>query len=228
MTQGTGTEPTAALSRPPADAIEYLHAVAVLACVESGLKYRIERSDRSEAFYVKLFRPEADPGGGGGAWWGTRVACHSPVYACSRDYAQIHVPRTVAHPDELAGAKRALLRVIRTGGEPVADPDEVAEALFAAFRARRDGAERDGPAGTRWRWAERTLRWRLTAVDGVPAAAVPTDLKRSLARFAPPDAPDGRLPPREQSAIRHRLNRRARWAREECGAGTRPSRSPQA
>ena len=213
--------------RRPVDAIGYLHAAAVLACVETGLKYRIERSDRSEAFYVKLFRPDdggAAENGGGGHWWGTRVAAHLPVYRCSQDYAQIHVPKRVPDPADLADARRELERQIRTGGIVVADPDEVREAMFAAFRAGRDGTETAGPAGTRWRWRERTLRWKLLAADGVPAAELPGDLRRRLARFAPADAPATRLTPREQSAIRHRLNARARWTWEEATAAAGDSR----
>ena len=216
------------------DSIAYLHAAATLACVGTGLKYRIERSDRSEAFYVKLFRPaspsppagasrresaspsgDGEAGATGGHWWGTRVACHLPVYRCSQDYAQIHVPKFAADPAELAPARRELERHVRSGGVVVADPDEVREALFAAFRESRDAVETAGPAGTRWRWRERTLRWKLVSVDGVPAADVPGDLRRLVARFVPPDAPDGRVRPRRQSDIRHRLNRRARWAWEE-------------
>ena len=215
------------------DSIAYLHAAATLACVETGLRYRIERSDRSEAFYVKVFRPgspsplggahthdappsgDGEPGRTAGDWWGTRVACHLPVYRCSQEYAQVHVPKFAADPAELADARRELERHIATGGVVVADPDEVREAMFAAFRASRSGTEAAGPAGTRWRWRERTLRWRLISVDGVSAADLPADLRRAVARFTPPDAPDAHLPPREQSAIRSRLNRRARWAWEE-------------
>ena len=218
MSETNGTDRRGAESVAPRaiDSVEYLHAVAVLTCVRAGLGYEIERSDRSEAFYVKVFR---DGAAGPGTWFGTRVASHLPVYRCSQDPAQIHVPRTVADPAELADAERRLVREIRAGGRPVADPDEVREALFAAFREQRDGAERPGPAGTRWRWRERTLRWKLTSVDGVPAADVPDGVRRAVARFAPPDAPDGRLAPREQSAIRHRLNARARWAYDETLAG---------
>ena len=203
MTDGQDAPP-----RRRVDSIELLHAAAVLACVTTGLKYRIERSDRSEAFYVKLFRPD-------GHWWGTRVACHSPVYRCSQDYAQIHVPRFAADPADLDAARRELERHVQSGGIVVADPDEVREALFAAFRAKRDGAETTGPAGTRWRWREETLRWKLLAVDGERVADVPAEVRRSVARFAPPDAPAVRLTPREQSAVRNRLNARARWAWEE-------------
>ncbi len=223
--------------RCAADSMEYLHAVAVLACVRSGLRYRIERSELSEAFYVRIFRPAGDGAAGDGAagdgaagdgepghWWGVRVASHLPVYRCSQDDAQVHVPRRVADPDELRDAERALVEHIRSGGRVVADPHEVREALFAAFRDKRDGTERDGPAGSRWRWRERTLRWRLLAVDDAPAAEAPADLRRAIARFAPPDAPAVRLTPREQSAVRHRLNARARWAyEEEAGDGRQPS-----
>ena len=214
---GQAEPPTAPADRPdapgrePVDAIAYLHAVAVLECARAGRPYRIERSDRSEAFYVKVFRPEP----GGSYWRGVRVASHLPVYECSRDSAQIHVPRQAPAPDDLAAAEEELKRQIRTGGAVVADPDEVREALFAAFRELRDGSERPGPAGTRWRWDERRLRWKLTAVDGAPAATLDRPLRRRLARFAPPDAPDVHLGPREQSAIRARLNARARWAWEE-------------
>ena len=196
------------------DSIAYLHAAATLACVATGLRYRIERSDRSEAFYVKVFRPGGNRGGGG-HWWGTRVACHLPVYRCSQDYAQIHVPKFVAAPEELAAARRQLEREIDGGGVVVGDPEEIREAMFAAFRDARDGHEQPGPAGTRWRWRERTLRWKLLSVDGVPAADVPADLRRLAAAFAPADAPTPHLHPRVQSGVRHRLNRRARWAWEE-------------
>ena len=227
------------------DSIAYLHAAATLACVGTGLKYRIERSDRSEAFYVKVLRPgspsplggarreNAPPSGDGepgesGHWWGTRVACHLPVYRCSQDYAQIHVPKFAADPAELADTRRDLERHVADGGVVVADPDEVREALFAAFRESRDGVETAGPAGTRWRWREKTLRWKLLSVDGVPAADVPGDLRRLVARFVPPDAPDGRVHPRRQSDVRHRLNRRARWAWEEsnCAAGAAGAAPP--
>ena len=209
------------IDRRRADSVDYLHAIATLECVRSGFKYRIERSELSEAFYVKIHRPGGERLNDPHApryWWGTRVAAHSPVYRCSQDDAQVHVPRTVAEPGELASAERALVQHIRAGGRVVADPDEVREAMFAAFREKRDGVERTGPAGGRWRWRERSLRWRLIAVDGVPAADVPGDLRRAVARFAPPDAPDARLTPREQSAVRHRLNARARWAYEEATA----------
>ena len=200
-------------ARRRVDVIAYLHAAATLACVETGLKYRIDRSDRSEAFYVKVFRQDD----AGGHWRGTRVACHLPVYRCSQDYAQVHVPRFATDPAELADARRELERHVREGGVVVADPDEVREAMFTAFREARDGAEVAGPAGTRWRWREKTLRWKLLSVDGVPAKEVPADLRRLAARFAPPDAPDVRLHPRVQSDVRHRLNRRARWEwEEEC------------
>ena len=213
-------------ARRRADSVDYLHAIAVLECVRSGLRYRIERSELSEAFYVKVFRPIGAGQGAGGHWWGTRVAAHLPVYRCSQDDAQIHVPRTVADPAELAAAERELIRHLRTGGRVVADPDEVREALFAAFREKRDGVERVGPAGARWRWREKTLRWKLIAVDGVPAADVPGDVRRLVARFVPADAPDVRLAPREQSAVRHRLNARARWVYEESTADCPDAPSP--
>ena len=196
------------------DSIAVLHAVATLECVELGGRYEIERSDRSEAFYVKVFRDDHV----GGHWWGTRVASHLPVYACSQDGAQVHVPRFVPDRAALRDAERELTRHVRSGGRVVADPHEVREALFAAFREARDGREVAGPAGTRWRWREAALRWRLVSVDGVPAADVPGDLRRLAARFAPAEAPTARVPPREQSAVRHRLNRRARWAWEEATA----------
>ncbi|MFH5804736.1 hypothetical protein [Alienimonas sp. DA493] len=207
-------------TRRRVDSIEYLHAVAVLACVRSGMRYRIDRSDRSEAFYVKLFRPD---GGTGGHWWGTRVAAHLPVYRCSQDYAQIHVPRVVEDPAELQTAERELVRQIETGGRVVADPEEVREAMFAAFRQKRDGVERAGPAGGRWRWREQSLQWRLIGVDDRPAKDVPGDVRRLVARFAPPAPPDVRLTPREQSDVRRRLNARARWAHEEQASGGRRS-----
>ena len=203
--------------REDVDAVAYLHAVATLACVNTGRVYRIERSDRSEAFYVKVLRPGPHPAAGK-HWWGTRVACHLPAYRCSHDYAQVHVLRTAAGPAELADAERELVAHVRTGGVPVADPNEVDEALFAAFRAERDGTERGGPAGTRWRWDEQRLRWRLIAVDGTPVANIPPDLRRSLAGFAPPEAPAATLHPRTASSVRHRLNRRARWEYEEAVA----------
>ncbi|QDT14358.1 hypothetical protein [Alienimonas californiensis] len=221
-------------ARRRVDSIEYLHAVVVLACVRTGLRYGIDRSDRSEAFYVKLFRPLGSPSPLGGAprheaerghWWGVRVAAHLPVYRCSQDYAQIHVPRTVADPAELRAAERGLIRQIEAGGRVIADPEEVREAMFAAFRTKRDGVERPGPAGGRWRWREKSLRWKLIAVDGVPAADVPGDVRRLVARFVPTEAPAVRLTPREQSDVRHRLNARARWAyEEERAAGVSPLR----
>ncbi|NNJ26150.1 hypothetical protein [Alienimonas chondri] len=229
-------------ARQPVDSIEYLHAAATLACIRGGRRYRIDRSELSEAFYVKVFRPagspspldgapasgSAPPNGDGepgevekqsGAWWGTRVAAHQPVYRCSQDYAQIHVPREVADPAELDDAEQSLIAAIERGGRVVADPDEVREAMFEAFRGKRDGTERSGPAGARWRWREETLRWKLLSIDGVPAAEMPGDIRRAIAVFVPPDAPDVRLTPREQSEVRRRLNARARWTYEEQVAG---------
>ena len=65
-------------------------------------------------------------------------------------------PSAASNP--LDAARREHERHIQSGGIVVADTAEVREAMFAAFRAKRDGVEMTGPARTRWRWREQTLR----------------------------------------------------------------------
>ena len=183
------------------DAIEYLTSVAVVEACRSGWPYRVERSDRSEAVYVKVLRD--------GHWRGLRIASHTPFYRCSADYEQVLVPRLVEGVTALADAEAAVVAAVRAGGTVVADPEEVHEALFRAWRDLRHGVEREGAGGTRWRWDETSLRWK--SVSGLHNPGRDGD----EADLAPTDPPRQVLRPGAESDVRHRLNVRAVWAFDE-------------
>lgn len=186
------------------DAIEYLKAVATVEACRGGYEYTIERSNVSEATYVKLRRDDT--------WYGIRIAAHVPYYASSADYEQILVPLEVLGAAEVAEAEAHLVRAVHHGGRIVADPQETAIALLQALRAKRHGAVVRGEQRTVWRWDENVLTWRLVRVDDRPAAPADEEL---LAQNHPGNAPEVHLSSAEQSAIRHRLNLRAEWSHEE-------------
>lgn len=186
------------------DAIEYLTAVAVVDACRAGHEYRIERSSRSEATYIKVCR--------GGTWYGLRIASHLPYYRSSADYEQVLVPRAVESAAELADAAAAVAAGVTTGGRVVADPSEVDEALFAAWRRLRHDVTAETSPGVRWTWDEDRLRWLPSPPADRRAASAEG---RASNEEAPRDPPRPSLSPREESAIRHRLNLRAAWAHDE-------------
>jgi hypothetical protein len=187
------------------DAIDYLKALATIEACRGGYEFKIERSDVSEATYVKVRRDET--------WYGIRIASHPHYYASSADYEQVLVSLQVENAAELADAEADLVRSIHDGGRIVADPQETAFALLEELRAKRGRTIVRGDQRTVWKWDEDALFWRLLRVDN--RAATPAD-ERRLAHFRPLNAPEVRLTSAEQSAVRHRLNLRAEWAHEEA------------
>lgn len=186
------------------DAIRYLKAVATVEACRAGCEHVIERSNVSEATYIKLCR--------GGAWYGIRIAAHLPYYVSSADYEQILVPLEIENVAEVADAEADLVRAIHHGGRVVADPQETAVALLQALRTKRHGTIARGARRSVWRWDEHALVWRLVRVRD--RTATPQDEER-LATRQPASAPEVRLTSAEQSAVRHRLNLRAEWSHEE-------------
>ena len=117
----------------------YLAGVAVEAARQAGWECHCEQSDRSEATYIKVRRGEF--------WFGVRIACHEPWYACSADYLQILVPLWVESIEHLADAEFRLCEAVRVGGLVIADPAEVDLALHHAqitIRASSPGAVLSG------------------------------------------------------------------------------------
>ena len=187
------------------DAIEYLKAVATVEACRGGYGFKIERSDVSEATYVKVRRDQT--------WYGIRIAAHPPYYASSADYEQILVPLQVENLPELADAEVDLVRAIHTGGRVVADPQETAFALLEALREKRGRTILRAQHRTVWKWDENALLWHLLRVDDRTATLA--DEER-LSSYRPLNAPEIRLTSAEQSAVRHRLNLRAEWSHEEA------------
>ena len=189
------------------DPIAYLKAVATVEALRGNYEYAIEHSDRSEAVYVKVHRD--------GFWWGLRIAAHVPHYPCSADYEQVLVPPAINSVAEVAEQEQALIAAMRAGGMVIADPLEVDEAMFQAWRQKRDGVWQRGPRRTRWRWDESCGCWVLSRVGDREATI---EEREDFAGDIPQLPPLVRLTPREQSAIRHRLNHRARWIYDETAA----------
>jgi hypothetical protein len=94
----------------------------------------------------------------------------------------------------------------------VAGSDEMAEAVLQEIRNRRDGLRQAGAFSTLWRWEEASLSWLLVRVEGRDPDPVEEHFLQDHCPTAPPDV---RLTAIEQCRIRHRLNFRAAWAREE-------------
>ncbi len=184
--------------------IEFLEEVAAQTARLSGLELRTERSALSEAVYLKVRRE--------GEWYGVRLAAHAPVYACSRDCAQVLVS---PEGHDLGHFRPHALRVVAevlVGGLVIADPDEVDQALLEARRMARDRARRKGPRNTTWEWSEAQAAWRLVAVR------TRRPMEGEVARYAecqPSGPPVVRLSAQEESDIRHRWNVRARWTHDE-------------
>jgi hypothetical protein len=121
------------------ESVPYLAGVAVEAARRAGWECLCEQSDRSEATYVKVRRGEF--------WFGVRIACHEPWYACSADYLQILVPLWVESIEQLADAELRLCEAVVQGGLVIADPTEVDLALhqaLATIRERSPGAVLSG------------------------------------------------------------------------------------
>jgi|GEM_PF-4606591 len=184
--------------------IEFLEEVAVQTARLSGLELRTERSALSEAIYLKVRRQ--------GQWYGVRLAAHAPVYACSRDCAQVLVS---PEWNDLEHFRPHALRVVAEvliGGLVIADPDEVDQALLEARRMARDRARRKGPRNTTWEWSEAQAAWRLVGVR------TRKPMEGEDARYAPcqpAGPPVVRLSAQEESDLRHRWNVRARWTHDE-------------
>ena len=106
---------------------------------QAGWERHCEQSDRSGATYVTARRGEF--------WFGVRIACHEPWYACSADYLQILVPAWVESIEQLTHAEARLCEAVLQGGLVIADPEEVELALhqaLAAIRERSPGAVLSG------------------------------------------------------------------------------------
>ena len=144
------------------ESVPWLAGIAVEAARQAGWECLCEQSDRSEATYIKIRRGEI--------WFGVRIACHEPWYACSADYLQILVPPWVESIEQLAHAELRLCDAVRHGGLVIADPAEVEFALHQALT---------------------TIRGR---------------------------SPEAVLSGATQSAVRTRLNFRARWTFDEMQA----------
>ena len=187
--------------------IAYLKSIATVEACRANYEFAIEHSDRSEAVYVKVWRE--------GFWRGVRIAAHVPHYPCSGDYEQVLVPASIDSVDEIAEQEQLLIAAVRSGRMVIADPLEVDEAMFQAWRQKRHGVCQSGPRRTRFRWDESSDCWMLSRIGD----RLPTDDEMlAFAAEAPTNSPVVRLTPREQSAVRHRLNHRARWIYDETAA----------
>ena len=121
------------------ESVPYLTGIAIEEARQAGWECHCEQSDRSEATYIKVRRGEF--------WFGVRIACHEPWYACSADYLQILVPPWVESIEQLAHAALRLCDAVTQGGLVIADPAEVDFALLQALamiRERSPGAVLSG------------------------------------------------------------------------------------
>lgn len=170
----------------------------------AGLPVEVDFSRQSEAVYVRVKRDCF--------WYGLRIASHEPHHVCSADCEQFLVPQEVASVAELAATESRLKQAVVAGGQVVAGGGEVAAALLEEVRRQRDRQRQSGESGTLWQWEEQKLAWRLIRVEGREPLPADHDVHAGNRPNAPPEI---RLTPSEQCAIRHRLNFRAAWAREE-------------
>ncbi|MFK7737260.1 MAG: hypothetical protein AB8B50_14595 [Pirellulaceae bacterium] len=96
--------------------LDELLCVAESVAEEHGYRMVLERSDRSEARYLHICR--------NGTWFGIRIATHLPVYACSRDYAQL-VTSLEPGPTERRFFMRFIWEKVSHGGRVVANPTQI-------------------------------------------------------------------------------------------------------
>lgn len=184
--------------------IEFLEEVAAQTARLSGLELRTERSALSEAVYLKVRRQ--------GQWYGIRLAAHAPVYACSRDCAQVLISPEQSDLEHFRPHALRVVAEVLIGGLVIADPDEVDQALLEARRMARNRTRRKGPRNTTWEWSEGNLAWRLVGVR------TRKPIEGEDARYVecqPEGPPTVRLSAQEESDLRHRWNVRARWTHDE-------------
>lgn len=178
---------------------------------ELGHNVVLEKSDRSEAHYLHVERA--------GTWFGFRIACHPPVYACSKDYKQLLLDPEPSefgeHSNEMLEHDRlfrCIAPLLIDGGAPVADPAEVEADLLKrrilktmVFLDSKDCIDVFRGNETEVGEASEGLRELLASLADRERPADFTQEQRHVRSTLL------KLSPQESSRVRHQHNQRARW-----------------
>lgn len=164
----------------------------------AGYPMIVERAGGSESTYLHIRRE--------GFWFGIRMSTHQPAYQCSLDYDQILFQNEdcdVASDNIFEHLQQQIL----DGGSVVADPSEVRRQIIIAEIQGADGVVRE-LNGVDWSFDAASMCWQCdchAANEGSEITRVPSFLPRAGLSVG------------ETAALRHRENKREKWAAAESG-----------
>lgn len=155
----------------------------------------VEFAAGSESTYVHVLR--------NGFWYGIRMSSHLAVYGCSRDYAQLILPKSLSDRS-LRAAADVIASQVCAGGLVVAAPQDVRREMLLAEVLGADGGLHETDDGVIWKWSAKQRAWQRMDHGSDESCE-------------PPFIPRQALSTGESAAIRHRMNQREKWVASERG-----------